>query len=83
MTIPDSFTCPTCHMTSWNPNDIKEGYCGNCHDYTRDTTLPKFGTVNGSKHTVVSYVGMGYFILQVKGGPKYRVHRSEIKFTNA
>lgn len=31
-----SFTCPRCGMTSYNPNDIREGYCGNCHDWTRD-----------------------------------------------
>jgi ribosomal protein L37E len=28
------FTCPRCGMTSYNPNDIREGYCGNCHDWT-------------------------------------------------
>lgn len=28
------FTCPRCGMTSHNPNDIREGYCGNCHDWT-------------------------------------------------
>jgi hypothetical protein len=27
-------TCPRCGMTSHNPNDIAEGYCGNCHDWT-------------------------------------------------
>jgi hypothetical protein len=31
-----SFTCPRCTMTSYNPNDIREGYCGNCHDWTRE-----------------------------------------------
>ena len=31
---PASFTCPRCGMTSYNPNDIREGYCGNCHDWT-------------------------------------------------
>jgi hypothetical protein len=30
-----SFTCPRCHRTSWNPNDVREGYCGACHDWTR------------------------------------------------
>jgi hypothetical protein len=30
-----SITCPICGMTSYNPNDIREGYCGNCHDWTR------------------------------------------------
>lgn len=29
-----SFTCPRCGMTSHNPNDAREGYCGNCHDWT-------------------------------------------------
>jgi hypothetical protein len=29
-----SITCPRCHMTSHNPNDVREGYCGNCHDWT-------------------------------------------------
>lgn len=28
------FTCPQCGMTSHNPNDIAEGYCGNCHNWT-------------------------------------------------
>jgi hypothetical protein len=26
--------CPECHMVSWNPNDVREGYCGMCHYYT-------------------------------------------------
>jgi hypothetical protein len=29
-----SFTCPRCLMTSSNPNDEREGYCGNCHTWT-------------------------------------------------
>jgi hypothetical protein len=29
-----SITCPVCGMTSHNPNDAREGYCGNCHDWT-------------------------------------------------
>jgi hypothetical protein len=33
-----AITCPVCDMTSHNPNDIENGYCGNCHAYT--------GTVN-------------------------------------
>lgn len=35
VTIP-SFTCPRpeCGRTSFNPNDVREGYCGNCHDWT-------------------------------------------------
>lgn len=30
----ESITCPQCNMTSYNPNDIEMGYCGNCHGYT-------------------------------------------------
>jgi hypothetical protein len=29
-----SVTCPVCGRTSWNPGDVREGYCGNCHDWT-------------------------------------------------
>lgn len=32
-----SFTCPRCGLTSHNLNDIVEGYCGNCHDWTGAT----------------------------------------------
>lgn len=31
---PAAFTCPRCTMTSHNPNDIREGYCGNCKEWT-------------------------------------------------
>jgi hypothetical protein len=29
-----SITCPECRRTSYNPNDIREGYCGFCHAWT-------------------------------------------------
>jgi len=29
-----SITCPVCKMTSYNPHDIDQGYCGNCNDWT-------------------------------------------------
>jgi hypothetical protein len=32
---PPSFTCPVCGATSYHPDDIAQGYCGRCHDYTR------------------------------------------------
>jgi ribosomal protein S27AE len=31
----ESFTCPRCGMTSHHPDDARDGYCGNCHDWTR------------------------------------------------
>jgi hypothetical protein len=36
---PSSITCPRCGRTSHNPNDVREGYCGACHDWTT-TPLP-------------------------------------------
>lgn len=29
-----SITCPRCGLTSHNPTDAAEGYCGHCHDWT-------------------------------------------------
>jgi len=34
MTEQPSITCPDCGRTSYNPNDIEQGYCGYCHDWT-------------------------------------------------
>lgn len=34
VTKPATFTCTRCGMTSSNPIDRAEGYCGNCHDWT-------------------------------------------------
>jgi len=28
-----AFTCPRCFKTSHNPNDERERYCGNCHQF--------------------------------------------------
>ncbi len=29
-----SITCPVCQMTSYNANDIREGWCGKCNAFT-------------------------------------------------
>lgn len=34
---PESIVCPECGRASWNSNDIREGFCGNCHDWTTAT----------------------------------------------
>lgn len=31
MRLPPHFACPYCKMISFNPNDIANQYCGNCH----------------------------------------------------
>jgi hypothetical protein len=28
-----TFTCPDCRMTSHNPNDVENRYCGHCHQF--------------------------------------------------
>jgi len=33
--VQPHITCPRCGLTSYNPTDILEGYCGHCHDWTR------------------------------------------------
>jgi hypothetical protein len=38
-----SITCPRCGRTSHSPDDVREGYCGACHDWTG---LPA-GTTSG------------------------------------
>jgi hypothetical protein len=36
-------TCPRCLMTSYSPEDIQEGYCGNCRDWTSRSPGPAQG----------------------------------------
>jgi hypothetical protein len=31
-----SFVCPRCQAESFNPNDIREQYCGHCHAFMGD-----------------------------------------------
>lgn len=31
--LPPSITCPICGRTSYNQDDIKERYCGKCHQF--------------------------------------------------
>jgi len=32
---PPSYTCPRCGKVSHSSDDVFEGYCGHCHDWTR------------------------------------------------
>jgi hypothetical protein len=47
---PPGFSCPKCGRTSHHPDDIREGYCGACHDWTgtpaggATATIPLSGT---------------------------------------
>jgi hypothetical protein len=33
--LPMSFTCPKCNAVSYNPNDVRERYCGACHEFSQ------------------------------------------------
>lgn len=35
-----SFTCPKCGMTSYHPEDVRQGYCGSCHEFTGEQEAP-------------------------------------------
>jgi hypothetical protein len=35
-TGPPAFRCPRCGAVSYNPNDIRENYCGRCHVFVDD-----------------------------------------------
>lgn len=37
---PSSITCPKCGMTSFNTNDVREQYCGNCHQFHSTMSQP-------------------------------------------
>ena len=34
--VAPSFTCPKCGRTSHNLNDVRERYCGACHEWFSD-----------------------------------------------
>jgi hypothetical protein len=33
---PRSYICPNCAAESFNPNDVRERYCGACHVFEED-----------------------------------------------
>jgi hypothetical protein len=50
-----SITCPKCHRTSWNKNDVEQRYCGACHQFHsqmegNETELDYFGEPIVVKH---------------------------------
>jgi ribosomal protein L37E len=34
LSLPPSIECPRCHRVSFHPQDVSEGYCAHCHDFT-------------------------------------------------
>lgn len=35
MNVVESFECPKCGAVSYHPEDVRFGYCGRCHEFTR------------------------------------------------
>jgi hypothetical protein len=35
--LPASIECPVCHSVSFHPEDVRNGYCAYCHDFTTPT----------------------------------------------
>ena len=62
--VSPSITCPRCQMTSYNPNDVLNGYCGNCHDFTSSPVPGTRGAqllaLNGGESSVAA----GSMVLQ-------------------
>jgi ribosomal protein L37AE/L43A len=34
----ESITCPKCGRTSFNPHDVRAGYCGSCNEFTGEVS---------------------------------------------
>jgi len=45
-----AITCPRCGATSYNPNDIRERYCGRCHWWTSDEILGSADVIAQAEH---------------------------------
>lgn len=35
---PQTYTCPFCGAVSHNPDDVRERYCGRCHQFATDNS---------------------------------------------
>jgi hypothetical protein len=59
MEKPPSITCPFCGLTSYNPNDVKQRYCGRCHVFLDDVRL--FETlIKSANHDTVKQPGRDF-----------------------
>lgn len=67
MTEPTpSITCPVCERTSYHPEDVRQGYCGNCHAFAAFAlaTTPGAGGVaalicNGCGSMAIAFIPAG------------------------
>jgi hypothetical protein len=73
MSDEPTITCPVCGWTSYNPNDIREGYCGHCHDWT----TPKMTETKMAKLLVE--VQWGIIPGMVDGNRQWGYSREEVE----
>lgn len=45
MSTHESYVCPVCGRESFNANDVRERWCGNCHGLTSDEPPEGFAWV--------------------------------------
>lgn len=46
----ESITCPICNKTSYHPEDIKNKYCGFCHEWHENMGITRVEVINHSKY---------------------------------
>ena len=54
-----SYTCTRCGKTSYNPNDQRERYCGNCHEFMQHEYTCAYctGDLSGDRPHWATYRG--------------------------
>lgn len=53
----ESITCPDCGRTSWHPEDVRQGYCGYCHDFTAREPVEFFNWALSTREVADLYAG--------------------------
>jgi hypothetical protein len=85
-----SVTCSQCPFTSYNPHNIRDGYCGNCHDWTgvpAGAITPGMQAVidieerllypawyDRLRFTPVRYPGVGFVVIGSESGVCIRIY---------
>ena|ERR1700729_2020340 len=53
---PSKFICPRCGAVSYNPNDIRELYCGRCHVFLSEECERRLAALERREATVQTIV---------------------------
>lgn len=82
-TPPSIITCPQCHRVSHNPEDIKQKYCGACHEYTSDPAVmvakaSRLYMTNAELHHIVTVADRMVDVMSSGGRSSNRGDRMEV-----